>query len=164
VCADLAKEEKPRRRVTTCRREDLAKVEGILQVSPEAACWSERSLAEAFEQHGSHFLICWQGQDIRGFISGRQALDEGEILNLAVHASWRRQGIGKALVQALLEVFQQEAVVQVFLEVRESNIAAIELYKGLGFRPMGKRKDYYRNPTEAALQLSLSRKRSLGTI
>ncbi len=156
--ADLPKEEKLRRRVTTCRREDLGKVEEILQVSPEAASWSEKSLAEAFEQHGSHFLICWQGQDITGFVSGRQALDEGEILNLAVHASWRRQGVGKALVQTLLEVFQQEAVVQVFLEVRESNIAAIEFYKGLGFRPMGKRKDYYRNPTEAALLLSLSRK------
>lgn len=137
------------------REEDLAAVEAILQLSPEAANWRTGSLTQTFEQHPSYFLVAGQDEQITGFISGRRILDEGEILNLAVKPDERSAGVGKALVQAVLERFGRENVLQVFLEVRESNLRAISFYQDLGFRQAGKRPGYYRNPTEAALVLTL---------
>ncbi len=144
-----------RHEVRLGRTEDLVAVEAILQLSPEAAYWPVRSLTQTFEQYPSYFLVAVQDEQITGFISGRRVLDEGEILNLAVKPSGRSAGVGKALVEALLERFGRENVLQVFLEVRESNLGAITFYQGLGFRQVGKRAGYYRNPAEAALMLSL---------
>lgn len=128
------------------REQDLAAVEAVLQLSPEAANWPIGSLTQAFEQNPSYFLVAEQDEQITGFIYGRRILDEGEILNLAVKPSERSAGAGKALVQALLERFGREKVLQVFLEVRESNFGAISFYQGLGFKQAGKRPGYYQNP------------------
>ena len=81
--------------------------------------------------------------------------DEAEILNLAVKPANRRQGEGMKLVQRMLEDFQTRSVSRVFLEVRESNTGAIGFYEHLGFRTVGKRKDYYQGPPEAALVMEL---------
>ena len=142
-------------RVTACRKEDLPEIEAILQLSPEASAWSRSSLTEVFEQHSKYLLICWEGKHIAGFISGRAVTDEAEILNLAVKPVSRRRGVGEALVQALLELFGREGAAQVFLEVRESNAAAITFYERLGLCQIGRRPEYYRNPLEAALVLAL---------
>jgi ribosomal-protein-alanine N-acetyltransferase len=141
--------------VATCRREDLGEVERILKAAPEAAAWSKDALADAFEGSPSHSLVGRQGEEIAGFIVGRRVADEGEILNLAVKPQHRRHGVGRALAKALLELFAREAVLQVFLEVRESNAEAIALYQGLGFREVERREGYYREPEEAALVLVL---------
>lgn len=142
-------------RVTICRKEDLPEIEAMLQLSPGASAWSRSSLNDVFEQHPKYFLIGWDGKHIAGCISGRAVADEAEILTLAVKPLSRRHGVGKTLVQALLEIFGRQGVAQVFLEVRESNAAAITFYKRLGFCQIGKRAEYYRNPPEAALVLVL---------
>jgi ribosomal-protein-alanine N-acetyltransferase len=66
----------------------------------------------------------------------------------------RRQGQAKALVERLLLNFREHSVRTVFLEVRESNSAALALYEALGFLPIGRRPSYYREPVEAALLYS----------
>ena len=142
-------------RVTACRTEDLSRVEALLQDAPEAAAWSASGLAATLEHYPDCFLLAWQYEEMAGFIAGRRVADEGEILNLAVEPQCRRRGVGKALVEALLEVLSLQSVVEVFLEVRESNAAASSFYESLGFRPSGKRPGYYRNPAEAALLLRL---------
>lgn len=143
-------------RIAPCRREDLAEIAAILQVCPEAAPWSIVSLQGILERHPESILLAWQHEQIKGFVSGRRAADEVEILNLAVRPEVRRCGIGKALVHRLLQILSNsKEQIGVFLEVRESNSAAIAFYHGLGFRQIGRRNDYYRDPTEAALVLSL---------
>jgi ribosomal-protein-alanine N-acetyltransferase len=82
-------------------------------------------------------------------------LDEAEILNFAVRPAARRQGEGRALVRQALQKFAQQQVSRVFLEVRESNTVAIAFYRGLGFESVGVRKDYYRDPLEAATVMDL---------
>jgi ribosomal-protein-alanine N-acetyltransferase len=141
--------------VATCRREDLGEVEKILKAAPEAAAWTKDALEDTFEGSPAHFLVGRQGEEIAGFIAGRRAGDEGEILNLAVKQQYRRQGVGRALAKALIELFAQDAVLQVFLEVRESNAEALALYQGLGFRKVGRREGYYREPEEAAVVLAM---------
>ena len=83
-----------------------------------------------------------------GFLVARTlAADEQELLNLAVDPLHRRRGIGRSLVKALLS----EAPGAVFLEVRESNRRARDLYKSLGFQEVSLRKNYYDHPLEAAI-------------
>jgi ribosomal-protein-alanine acetyltransferase len=139
--------------IRSCRGEDLIRIERILQGSPEAAAWSENSLAEVLGGSPGHFLVALRNGELAGFIAGRSAGAEAEILNLAVEESARRLGIGQSLVQNLLRRFTAEQVVTVYLEVRESNLAAMAFYSGLGFEHVGRRERYYRNPEEDALVL-----------
>lgn len=91
-------------------------------------------------------------KQLAGFISCHQILDEVEITNLAVHPSWSRQGIAKALLATLFaEVASGEQLTKVFLEVRVSNEKAQRLYLGRGFKEISRRKHYYENPAEDAL-------------
>ncbi len=140
--------------IKLCQNEDLPHLDAILEQSPEAAFWSAEQLAEALASHPSHFLVAWQGKQIVGFISGRRVGDEGEIFNLAVRPLSRQQGIGKALLLELLDLFAREWVTSVFLEVRQSNNTAINFYGSLQFRQIAQRPNYYRNPAEPALVLA----------
>ena len=149
--------------VRACRTEDCSRIREILEDSREAGHWSASSMVETLQEHPRHFLLAWQDEEIAGFISGRRVADEGEILNLAVKPESRRSGVGKTLVLALLDGFWREGAVQVFLEVRESNDAALAFYRGMGFRQIGRRAGYYRQPEEAALVLALRRSRTVGT-
>lgn len=77
--------------------------------------------------------------------------DEIHIGNLAVKKEYRRRGIGSLLLQKVLEFARELKSTYVTLEVRQSNYAAINLYKRFGFKVIGVRKGYYTNPTEDAL-------------
>lgn len=88
-----------------------------------------------------------------GYLIAREAAGTGEILNLAVAPEIRRGGIARQLLDAGLAALAVRNVEEVFLEVRESNLAAQALYVGAGFRPVGQRSGYYRSPREDALVL-----------
>jgi [ribosomal protein S18]-alanine N-acetyltransferase len=154
VCAERKAASTDDHRVALCRLEDLPGIELILEASPEAASWSMEALADALRRHGAYFFAARGEQGIAGFICGRKVADEAEILNLAVRPGLRKRGIGAALVSKLLHTFGLEPVTRVFLEVRESNAPAVALYKDLGFQQIGRRPNYYENPSEAALVLA----------
>jgi ribosomal-protein-alanine N-acetyltransferase len=78
-------------------------------------------------------------------------LDELQIGNIAVEKDFRKKGIGKKLMDQILEEAENNGCHRITLDVRESNLDAIELYKKFGFQKIGKRKNYYRYPTEDAL-------------
>ena len=142
--------------IKECRNGNIGAVQAILAASPGAAQWSDQAIANALEANPAcHFVSLIHGE-VTGFISGRRAGAEGEILNLAVKPEFRRRGLGQALVNVVLEGFHREGVIQVFLEVRESNHAAISFYERLGFRDVGRRGNYYHDPEEAALVLGRS--------
>jgi ribosomal-protein-alanine N-acetyltransferase len=100
-------------------------------------------------------LVAEVDQVVVGYLVAREAGGSGEILNLAVDPSFRRGGIGRALLDAGLAALRRRGAEEIFLEVRESNFAAQALYLGAGFRPVGQRAGYYRNPLEDALVLRL---------
>jgi ribosomal-protein-alanine N-acetyltransferase len=139
--------------IRSCRQRDLRALLGILARSPEAANWSAAGLQSALGHNAEHFLVAAKGAEIFGFVAGRFAVDEAEILNLAVAPAYRRRGLARALVSSLLNSFVEEGVATVFLEVRESNRAAVAFYEQMGFAPAGTRPGYYSNPPEAALVL-----------
>jgi len=135
--------------------EDAVEVARILAATPEATLWGESDLLRMRELSGVTALVCENGTVISGIAIGRMAADEAEILNLAVRQETRRRGEGKLLVGRLLEEYRRCRVSRVFLEVRESNAGAMAFYESLGFQAVGKRKDYYQDPKEAALVMEL---------
>ncbi len=139
--------------IRTFRETDAQAASAILQESREAAAWSVEMTRATFSSGRVSGFIAELAEKPTGFILGREVLDEGEILNLAVKRSARGKGQGSALVAALLSVFEGRGVVRVFLEVRESNLAAVGFYRNLGFQQVGRREGYYREPREAALIL-----------
>ena len=80
-------------------------------------------------------------------VARRTAPDEIEILNVAVDEASRRRGIGRSLIRELIG----KSPGTVFLEVRQSNLAARKLYHSLGFEAAGVRQDYYSEPMESAI-------------
>ena len=93
-----------------------------------------------------------------GFLCGRLVAGEAEILKLVVREGDRRKGIGGRLVEAFLTRAREQQCRAVYLDVRESNGAALHLYESLGFCVVGRRRGYYRQPDEDALLMA---KRSL---
>ncbi len=80
-------------------------------------------------------------------------LDEGELANLAVAPQGRRHGIGSRILAQVIRDAEERGTRNLYLEVRESNAAARLLYQGREFKEVGRRKSYYRSPTEDALIL-----------
>ena len=101
------------------------------------------------------FLVAERADQVAGYVVAIDAADEGEILNLAVASPGRRHGLGRALVQEVVDALSGRGARQIYLEVRESNAPARELYATHGFREVGRRKQYYRRPVEDAIVLRL---------
>ncbi|MCL4783118.1 MAG: GNAT family N-acetyltransferase [Bryobacterales bacterium] len=133
------------------RPKDLAALEEIQKLSPETPAWPAESYLKAI------CLVAVEAEGelpetVLGFASARQsAPPEAEILNIAVHPAARRRGIARALLAGLL----QRLTGEVFLEVRASNLAAIQLYESLQFARVGIRPAYYSHPTEDGVVLRL---------
>jgi ribosomal-protein-alanine N-acetyltransferase len=117
--------------------------------------WSEASFRESLTAAWSFGLVAEVDDTVVGYLIAREAGGAGEILNLAVDPPRRRGGVGRTLLDAGLVVLRRRGAEEIFLEVRESNLAAQALYLAAGFRPMGQRPRYYRNPVEDALVLRL---------
>ena len=112
----------------------------------ERACfsdpWPEQVIAKELENELSLWLVAAKGETVLG---------EADMMNLAVGAEHRRQGIAAALVNALCAALRAENGAELLtLEVRDSNEAAIRLYAALGFTEIGRRPNYYFHPKEDA--------------
>lgn len=127
---------------------DIAEIEKKSFSKP----WSEESIRSSFESGSCNFFAAKDAK-IVGYIGISVAADEGYILNVAVDPDYRGRGIGRALVNFLIESYR--GILRfITLEVRPSNNAAVGLYKSLGFEKVGERKNYYSAPTENALLLT----------
>lgn len=115
--------------------------------------WSENSIASEAVNPLSYWLVAEMDGNVVGYIGSQTVLDAADMMNLAVAQTYRKQGIGQALVNALTDYLQQNGVIALLLEVRVSNANAIALYHKLGFEQVGRRPKYYHNPREDALIL-----------
>jgi ribosomal-protein-alanine N-acetyltransferase len=132
------------------RGTDTFQAAEIFQESRDAAQWSAASLRESLATGSSGWAAERDGR-VAGVLISRSAGDEFEILNLAVAAQSRREGIGSSLVDTALRAAKSEGCRTAHLEVRVSNVPAIDLYRAHGFAEVGRRKQYYQDPAEDAL-------------
>jgi [ribosomal protein S18]-alanine N-acetyltransferase len=132
------------------RPEDLPAVAAIQAECPEAAQWEVSGYLEHDFWVATPFTPANEpeGEGVAGFLVARTvAPGERELLNLGVARGWRRRGVARGLLDVLL----QSSSGFIFLEVRESNIAARTLYNSLGFHEVSVRRNYYSDPLEAAI-------------
>jgi [ribosomal protein S18]-alanine N-acetyltransferase len=140
---------------------DVASMMAIEHASPMAAHWSERQYLELFESTRAERLALvvdlpsTNQQDTSfqfvGFLVARHIASEWELENIAVAPAALRQGVARHLLETLITHACAASGAAIFLEVRESNIAARGLYETLGFRTTGRRAAYYDHPPEDAI-------------
>lgn len=95
-------------------------------------------------------------QRIAGYIVARESAGELHINNVAVRDQYRRRGVGSALLKRIVEAARRLKVQVAFLEVRSGNLAAQALYEKIGFKAIARRPDYYSDPREDAVVMSLT--------
>ncbi|HXU44454.1 MAG TPA: ribosomal protein S18-alanine N-acetyltransferase [Thermoanaerobaculia bacterium] len=116
--------------------------------------WPVELLASELRHPDSFLLVACAGESAPlGYASFRTAVDEAELLRLAVEPAVRKRGLGRRLLEAGCARLGERGFVRCFLEVRDENRPAIALYESSGFRLAGRRKGYYRDGMDALVYL-----------
>lgn len=137
------------------RAEEIAALHAQLFDPP----WDAASIVNSIEHPASASFIAQvrEPRVLAGFVLGRIAADEAEIISIGVAPDWQRRGIGRFMVEGLVRAVRRAEAKRLFLEVAADNEAAKVLYRGLGFLPAGERKGYYKRADgEAADALVLA--------
>ncbi|MDW7659102.1 MAG: ribosomal protein S18-alanine N-acetyltransferase [Bacillota bacterium] len=134
---------------------DLASLVELEQTCSGMPWHGNSLLQDLINNKAAHYWVAVDPAGmIVGYISCWVVLDEAEITNLAVLPKCRRLGIARKLLHHLIGRLQMLGVVKIFLDVRETNKAAIALYSRSGFLPAGNRPAYYADTGETAIIMS----------
>ncbi len=129
--------------------EDIARLEKICFSDP----WSKETFMEELQLKIAIPLVATLEKEVVGYTCLWHLDDQMEIANFAISPDHRSKGIGEKLMKRILLEAKERGCKSIVLSVRESNKAAINLYIKFGFVEVGKRKRYYRLPTEDALTM-----------
>ena len=138
--------------ITNMRPQHVAQVAELEKLC-FADPWSEKSVASELDNPLSLWLVALDGDRVAGYVGSQTVMDESDMMNVAVHPDYRKQGVATGLIVGLVEELHKKGSRCLTLEVRASNAPAISLYEKLGFLQAGLRKNYYHNPKEDALIL-----------
>lgn len=128
--------------------EHIDGVKVLLDICFGECAWSPDTIRTQLDKPDSQSIVALDEGMVVGYLAFEQILDEGSIIEVAVHPDHRRRGIARELIQA---VTNDNSLKEIFLEVRDSNAPAITLYESLGFARIAVRKGYYKHPKEDAL-------------
>jgi ribosomal-protein-alanine N-acetyltransferase len=127
--------------------DDIAAIERAVFNDP----WSRRSFVDLVDEHQVIFLVAVDDGAVVGYAIVLIAGVESELANLAVGRLLQRRGLGARLLDEAMSGARARGAVEMFLEVRASNAAAIRLYSSAGFQAVGRRVRYYARPIEDAI-------------
>jgi ribosomal-protein-alanine acetyltransferase len=131
---------------------DVEAIDELARQSAGAAAWTREQYAQIIDNSAYAVLVVEDtAERLFGFVIGQFIVDELEIQNIAVEPTSRERGLGSRLLFQLESVAGMHKASNLILEVRESNTAARKFYEKHGFREVGRRQKYYRNPEEAAV-------------
>ena len=134
----------------------LDDLDGVMAVEQESFLtpWSRSAFEEELVKNRlARYLVALDAEAIVGYAGTWLVINEAHVTNVAVHAGRRREGIGRLLMEALMQMARDAGMESMTLEVRVSNEAAKTLYQQLGFVSAGIRKNYYSVTKEDALIL-----------
>src|ERR1700675_2941088 len=127
---------------------DVPAILAMEQRAPGAAHWTAEQYSKLVG--GGVVLVAEEAGKLCGFICATAVASEWEIENVVAAAAFLHRGIANKLVRNLIQRAENEAASAILLEVRESNLPARRLYEKHGFREVGRRRGYYRDPVEDA--------------
>jgi ribosomal-protein-alanine N-acetyltransferase len=130
--------------------EDYEKIKNILQAVFDEF-WNSNILKSELENPNTKYIVAKLNGEIAGFAGILIGVDVVEIMNIVVKKNKRRMGIGKNLLEKLIELAKKTKLKILTLEVNSNNIPARKLYEILGFKAVGIRKKYYNNIDDAII-------------
>lgn len=135
------------------KEEDAPQV-ALIEADNFSVPWSEKSFREAAVKTETIYVVAEENGEILGYAGAWCVFGEADITNVCVRKVSRKQGIGTRMLQFLIEEGVNVKIKTFFLEVRESNSAAISLYEKFGFQKIGIRKNFYEKPVENGIVMS----------
>ena len=122
----------------------IADLDAIMCIEPTLYShpWTRGNFSDSLNSGYSAWVLC-ENQDIIAYALMMMVIDEAHLLNISVAKSHQKQGLGKLLLQYMLDKARGHGAANMFLEVRVSNITAIGLYESIGFNEMAIRRKYY---------------------
>jgi len=135
----------------------LADLPAVLAIEVQSFTmpWSEATFRGLLRRSDADLFVAEVNGELVGYTVFWAVLDQGELGNVSVAPNWRNRGIGHQLIDAVLSRASERGVREIYLEVRVSNTGAQQLYDRYGFRQVGRRRNYYLEPTEDALVMRL---------
>jgi ribosomal-protein-alanine N-acetyltransferase len=115
--------------------------------------WSETAILEELNRNPATLYVLKRekGGSILGYLCYWSAAGEIQLLTIAVHPDHRRRGLARFMMESLVQEARLQTAENIFLEVRPSNLPAINLYSHLGFQTIYRRPGYYQPENEDAL-------------
>jgi len=104
--------------------------------------WSRGNFSDSLNSGYSAWVLM-SNETIIGYALVMMVLDESHLLNLSIAKDFQKQGLGRLLLEYMIQIAKDHQAVNMFLEVRSSNISAIALYENMGFNEMAIRRNYY---------------------
>lgn len=140
--------------------DDIDRIMAVMEAAFDPAygeAWNRRQVSDALTLPNTHYLLAGakggqprDGEPATGFVMSRGALDEEELLLIAVHPGHRGRGVGTALLDRFIAAAEARGATRLFLEMRDGN-PADSLYRRAGFEPVGRRRNYYRGAAKGPL-------------
>jgi ribosomal-protein-alanine N-acetyltransferase len=128
-------------------------VNAVVAIETEAfgSPWRRETFLDLIDRPTAELLVMvHEDEGVVGYAVLWCVMDQGELANVAIARHMRGQGLGRVLLEEVLDVARRRGVETVFLEVRESNAPALGLYRRFGFSQVGHRRGYYDHPKEDA--------------
>lgn len=127
-------------------------ISGVLEIEMQCFSdpWSYQMIEQGLKSSLDTWLVLWEA-GVMGYCVFRTVADECELLRIAIRPEFRGRGLSKKLMDQMVFYSRQKDIKSIFLEVRESNDRARNLYRSYGFVEEGIRKHYYLNPCENAV-------------
>ena len=116
----------------------------IMQIEPTIYShpWTRGNFSDSLNSGYSAWVL-EKDDEIIGYALLMMVMDEAHLLNLSIAKPQQKQGLGRYLLEHMISTAKQYKAVNMFLEVRPSNISAIALYENMGFSEMALRRGYY---------------------
>lgn len=140
--------------------DDIDRIMAVMEAAFDPAygeAWTRRQVSDSLLMPNTHYLLAGtdgrsprEGLPAAGFALSRAAVDEEELLLIAVHPDHRGRGVGGALLERFAAAAKARGSVRLFLEMREGNKAE-SLYRRHGFESVGRRRHYYRRGSGSPL-------------
>jgi [ribosomal protein S18]-alanine N-acetyltransferase len=115
--------------------------------------WSRQQFEKELALVFSTFTVIAQGETCVGYGGFWGVAGEAQVTNLVIEPSRRRQGLGRRLLESLIEAARGKGLRRMTLELRSTNAAALRLYETLGFQTVGQRSNVYQSPDDHALMM-----------